>query len=157
MADRRIKDITIERLTPNSDDNFAIDGVTGGTARIPAGTVLQQDVGLPFVIRESPMTTGMKGCIEVPCNCDVTGWGIFADQAGSIVVDIFRNTFAAYPAATSIAGTEKPTLSSVIKNQDTSLTTWTTALTKGDILRFNVDSVATVTNVTISIRARRRM
>lgn len=55
--------------------------------------------------------------------------------------------------ADTIAGSEKPTLSSVQKNQDLTLTTWTTAIAAGDILAFNVDSVATVTRVVLTIRA----
>jgi len=39
------------------------------------------------------------------------------------------------------------------QSQDSTLTGWTTSIAAGDILAFNVDSVATVTRVTISIRA----
>jgi len=55
----------------------------------------------------------------------------------------------------SIAGTAKPTLSSVQKNRTTTLTGWTTAITAGDILEFNVDSVATVVRVTLSLTVTR--
>ena len=52
-----------------------------------------------------------------------------------------------YPptVAGTISGSEKPTLSAAAKAEDTSLTTWTTAVAAGDILRFNVDSVTTIT------------
>jgi hypothetical protein len=54
--------------------------------------------------------------------------------------------------ADTITGTEKPLLSSATKNQDLTLSTWTTSITAGDTLRFNVDSATTVTRVTLSIK-----
>ena len=38
------------------------------------------------------------------------------------------------------------------KSQDSTLTGWTTAVAAGDILAFNVDSTATITRVTISLK-----
>jgi len=102
----------------------------------------------------SAITTGVKGFLEIPFACTIQSWTILADQSGSIVVDVWKDTYANYPptVADTIAGTEKPTLSSATKNRDTSLTSWTTAITAGDILGFNVDSAATVTKVTLSIK-----
>ena len=103
------------------------------------------------------ITTGIKGDIMIPFDCTVIGWDISADTTGSIVIDIWKDTFANYPPtiADTITGSEKPTLSSALINQDLTLTTWTTDLTRGDWLRFNVDSVSTVSRVTIVIRVKR--
>lgn len=105
----------------------------------------------------SAITTGVKADLLVPYNCTVLGWDIFGDASGSIVIDVWKDTYANFPptVADTIAGTEKPTLSSAVKNQDTALSSWTTALTRNDILRFNVDSASTVTRVTLSIRIKR--
>ena len=83
----------------------------------------------------------------------VTGWTITSDQTGSIVVDLWKDTYANFPptVADTITGTEKPTLSSASKNQDNALTTWTTTINNGDIIRFNVDSVSTVQRVHLTI------
>lgn len=98
------------------------------------------------------ITTSSKGYLEIPFACTITGWTISADQSGSIVVDVKKCTYAGFPTTTSIAGTEKPTLSTAQKNQDLSLTTWTTAIAAGDILEFVVDSATTVTRVTVSLK-----
>lgn len=98
------------------------------------------------------ITTGSKGYIEVPFACTVTGWTILSDVVGSIVVDVRRSTYAGFPTTTSIAGTEKPTLTNARKNQDLDLTTWTTALALGDILEFVVESVSAVRRVNIGLR-----
>lgn len=105
----------------------------------------------------SVITTGIKGDIEIPFSCTAQGWTILADVSGSIVVDIWNDTYANYPAtvADTITGSEKPTLSAASKNQDLTLTTWTTSLTRGNILRYNVDSASTVTRVTVVIRVKK--
>jgi hypothetical protein len=102
----------------------------------------------------SAIATGEKGHLEIPFACTITGWTILADQSGSIVVDVWKDTYANFPptVADTIAGSEKPTLSSAQKNQDLTLTTWTTSIAAGDILAFNVDSCTTVTRVTISLK-----
>lgn len=98
-----------------------------------------------------PSTGTGKAYLQVPCDSTVIGWTITADQSGSCVVDVNKSTYAGFPPSISIAGTEKPTLSSAQKNQDNSLTTWTTALTTGDILGFNLNSATTVTRIQVSL------
>lgn len=113
-------------------------------------------VAINFIIDGggSAITTGQKGHVELPFAMTITGWTILADVSGSIVVDVWKDSYANFPptVADTIAGTEKPTLSAVQKNQDLSLTSWTTAVAAGDILAFNVDSAATVTRVVVAIR-----
>jgi hypothetical protein len=105
----------------------------------------------------SAISTGEKGHVELPFAMTITGWTILADQMGSIVVDVWKDTYASYPPtnADSIAGTEKPTLLLAQQNQDQSLTTWTTAVAAGDILAFEVESATAVTRVTVALRGRK--
>jgi hypothetical protein len=113
------------------------------------------EAGIPLVIDGggAVITTGNKGFVEVPFNCAVQGWTIVGDASGSLSVAIERATYANFPTFTAISGTEKPTLSSAQKNQDLTLTTWTTTLAKGDILRPVVDGApATVTLALVSLR-----
>jgi hypothetical protein len=107
--------------------------------------------------RGTAISAGIKGDVRIPFACTVTGWTLLADQTGSIVIDVWRDSYANFPPVVgdSIAGTEKPTLSSASKNEDLTLTTWTTALAAGDILRFNIDSAATVTRVSLSLHLTR--
>ena len=106
----------------------------------------------------SAITTGVKAYVRVPFDCTVTSWDIVSDVSGSIVLDIWKDSYANFPptVADTIAGSEKPTLSSAQKNQDTSLSTWTVDLTAGEWLAVNVDSAATVTRVTLSLQVNRR-
>lgn len=109
--------------------------------------------GLDYVFDNngSPLATGARSPIEVPFAATVLAWRLFADVSGSIVIDVKRATYSGLPTFASIAASAKPTLSSAQKNQDTTLTGWTTALAAGDWLQFDVTSVATVTKVTLSL------
>lgn len=99
------------------------------------------------------VTSGSKGSIVVDIDCTVLGWTILGDTVGSVVVDVRRSTYSGFPTTSSIAGSEIPTLTSAQKNQDLSLTTWTTSINAGDILEFVVTgSPLTVTRVTVSLR-----
>jgi hypothetical protein len=105
------------------------------------------------------MTPGVKGDVEVPYNCEVVGWSIYegTGTAGTIVVDVWRDIYANFPPTVgdTITGSEKPALSAAVRNQDVSLTTWTKTLNKGDVLRFNVDSAATLKQVTVCLKCKR--
>lgn len=133
-----------------TDDNVTADG----------GRIVGDTLEWGFVIDNAgiAITTGVKIDYPVPYNCKVTAWEIIADQSGSIVVDIWQDTYANFPptVADTITTSEKPTLSAATKNTDTSLNSgngWT--LTKGRWLRFNVDSITTVTRVTIKLSVTR--
>ena len=161
MADTRIKDLTTSVTSPNADDHWALDGATAGTRKMLVKDILQPDLGLRISIDGggSAITIGIKGNVEVPFNCDINGWTLLADQTGSIVVDIWKGPYSTYPPVVggAITGSTKPTISSAIKNQNLALTGWTTALTKGDILRFNVDLATSITRVMLALRAKRRV
>ena len=103
----------------------------------------------------SAITTGIKGDITIPFDCTIDSWYLVADTVGSIVIDIWKDAFSNYPPTVldSIAGTEKPTLSSGTSASDTNLTTWSKTVTAGDVIRFNVDSVSTLTRVNLTIKA----
>lgn len=60
--------------------------------------------------------------------------------SGSCVVDIRKGTYAGFPTVSSICAATKPTISSGIKYEDTTLTGWTTAVAGGDVLAFVLES-----------------
>lgn len=142
-------------------EKFSIDSATGnfqtdGTVTVGGGRVISDTSVWAVVIDGGgvAITTGVKLDLVIPYNCKVTRWDIYADQTGSIVVDIWSDSYANFPptVADTITTAEKPTLDAAAKNQDTSLNTgagWT--LTQGNTLRFNVDSVATVQRVLMAL------
>jgi len=120
-------DIEVEANTRTASIAFVIDG--GGSA----------------------ITTGIKGDLSIEFGCTIQGCRLLADQSGSIAIDIWKDTYANFPPldADSITASAVPTISSATKDEDTTLTGWTTAISAGDILRFNVDSITTIERCTI--------
>jgi hypothetical protein len=99
------------------------------------------------------ITTGVKADILIPYACTITAARLLADQTGSVVLDLWKDTYANFPptAGDSVTASAKPTLSAASKAEDSTLTGWTTSLAAGDYLRVNVDSVATITRVTLAL------
>lgn len=99
--------------------------------------------------------TGVAGYLPIEFSGTITAWYLVADTTGSIVIDVWKDTWANFPpnSTDSIAGSEKPTLSGAQKNSDESLSTWTTSISAGDVLAFNVDSASTAAQVTLVIKA----
>jgi hypothetical protein len=143
------------RATGDSDEATARDAAIA-THAADKDAHHSNVLSLTFVIDGggSAITTGEKGHLEIPFACTITQVTMLADQAGDIVVDVWKDTYANFPPtdADSITASAPPTISSAQKSQDATLTGWTKAITAGDILAFNVDSCATITRVTISLK-----
>jgi hypothetical protein len=103
------------------------------------------------------VTTGIQGEVYVSFPCTITANTLFADVSGSLVVDIWKSAFGVYPptVANTICSATPPTLASQLIVQNTTLTGWTTSIAAGDILRFNVNSAATVTRYTLALSVTR--
>ena len=102
----------------------------------------------------TPITTGTKSGANptMPFTGTIVGWTIVSDVSGSIVIDITRAA-GAVPVA-SICGTgTKPILSSAQYAGGNTFTNWTsTAIHQGDVIGFKVNSVTSVTRVTLTVR-----
>ena len=99
------------------------------------------------------ISTGIAGWIVAPFACTIQGVELTANESGSIVVDIWKDSYDNYPPtdADSITASAVPTISSATKSKDTTLSGWTKSLAKGDYLYFNVDSVATIKGCFIAL------
>jgi len=131
------------------DSKGRLTAAASGGAGVRVGTITMITDGGGVVI-----TTGLKGYLEIPFACTITGWTLLADVSGSIVVDLWKDTYANYPPVVGdvITASAKPTITTAIKNQSTTLTGWTTSIAAGDILAFNVNSVTTITKITLSVK-----
>lgn len=131
---------------------------TGDAAQIAAAALLTnlKVVSITFVIDGGgvAITTGQKGHLIIPFACTITQVTMLADQSGSIVVDIWNDTYGNFPPTDgdSITAAAVPTISAAQKSQDSTLSGWTTAISAADILAYNVDSAATITRLTISLK-----
>jgi hypothetical protein len=116
-------------------------------------------IGINFLIDGggSAISTGIKGDLRVPFACTITSVDMLANASGSIVVDIWKDTYANFPptVADTIVASAKPTISSATKSTDSTLTGWTKTVSAGDILRFNVDSCTTIARCTLVLNVTR--
>lgn len=141
----------------------ANDG-TGDTLRT-AGGKINAAIDLPGEIvvvidgGGSVITTGVKGYLAVPFDGTITQATQLADQSGSIVVNVWKCTYAQFDAGSThplvgdkITASAPPTISTATKSQDSTLTGWTTTFAAGDVFAFNVDSVTTIQRVTLSLK-----
>jgi hypothetical protein len=114
-------------------------------------------VGITIDGGGSAITTGVKGYIAVPYNCTIIEATMLADTSGSAVVDVWKDAYANYPptVADTITASAKPTISAAVKSKDTTLTGWTTTITAGDTIGFNVDSASTITRLHVLLKVRK--
>ena len=103
------------------------------------------------------ITTGQKGHLVIPFNAYIKEAIVLADQSGSIVVDIWKDTYGNFPptVADTITGATLPTLSTAQASRDTSLVDWKRHISKGDVLAYNVNSATTVTRVSVILEVQR--
>jgi hypothetical protein len=134
-----------------------VDDTTG--AAIWVSTASAGEAAIEYVVdgAGSELTTGLKGFLEVPFDCTIITGRLFADTSGSVVVDIWSEPYADYPPtdADSITAAAPLTIVGDVKSEDGLLDGWTIAVSAGDILGFNIDSVSSVTRLTISLTVTR--
>jgi hypothetical protein len=122
-----------------------------------AGTSGTSQAGLNYTAvfagNGAVITPGIITYVRAPRTSTITKVTLLADQTGSAVLDIWKDTYANFPPtiADSICGSSKPTLSSAIKYEDSTLSTWTTSITAGDVLGFYLDSCSTITQITLQL------
>ena len=132
---------------------MASDAATDGQVAKADGagaTAFEDDeAGIPFFIsgNGSTITTGIKGWQAVPFACTIKAVRLFADQSGAIKIDLWVDSYANYPPTVSdtITASAVPEIAaSGLKYEDATLTDWTVALAKGDIIYYKCDSVTTI-------------
>lgn len=124
--------VTLEQITSAF---IARVGVTAAPTLMRGATWVRTVGNIQTPVNDVHVRCPVKGTI-VGVTVGTTG------GPGSAVIDIWKDTHANYPptVADSICASAKPTLSSVSKYEDTTLTGWTTAIAAGDWLVFHLES-----------------
>lgn len=133
----------------------------GQPKQLPAGDSIAGDLALASIVIDgggAAITTGVKGDLgPFPFACAIEEAAILLDQTGSIVVDVWRDSYANAPPtdADSITASAPITVSSGVKAQDETLSGWSKSIAAGDVLRFNVDSASGAQRATIALKLRK--
>ena len=120
-----------------------IAGSGGGTAGSDKGS---------FGASIDISSVGTVGYITIPYNGTITGWQVIGDVTGNCVFDVWKSASGVIPTvANTIAGTEKPSLTAQQINSDLALTTWTTAVSAGDIVGIVLDSASVLSQAWLTV------
>jgi len=130
-------------------------GATGATGAAGLGSYTTVQVVLSN--SSDAIATGVWGDVIVPFDGTITNVTLLADQAATMVIDIWKDAYANFPptVADTITAAAKPTLTAADKSDDATLTGWDTGVLNGDVFRFNVDSNDVAERVTLSLEITR--
>jgi hypothetical protein len=149
-------------LTANFTDNASSGSsdtgyLTGYVSKTETGNIAVGTIGLILDGGGSTITTGYKSFTTTAFSGEILSYTVLADRTGSIVIDVWKDTYANYPLTSgdSICATNKVTLATGIKNTDSTLTSWTKAFAVGDNFGFNVDSVSGVQKISLTLRVKK--
>ena len=154
---------TLSNLLINTNKNwssFSIESLGAPSDNTGAARKIDLDTATEFIIDGGgvAITTGQKGHLRLPFAGTIISVALMADQSGSIVIDIWKDTTANFPptVADTITASAKPTLSSQQVSLDATLVGWTKTFAVGDIMAFYVeDSVTDIERVTLTLIVRR--
>jgi len=154
--------LTIQQNQGQSPLSVNISTMTGLTVNgtVSATTYAGEttNFGLSLDGQSGIISTGQKGYTIIPYNMTITGWNIVASPSGSCQFDVWKiASGSALPTVSNtITGSQKPILSNGYIATSTSVSGWTTTVTTGDIIGYNVDSASGITKVTLSINGTKR-
>lgn len=104
------------------------------------------------------VTPGAQFDLWVPYTCTYDGWALMGtDGPGDLVVDIWLDSVGSYPPtiADAITAEGKPTLAAAEYNEFG--VTSPVPMARGQTLRFNTDSSATITKATLALMTTRTL
>jgi hypothetical protein len=144
--------ITGTNSTPNCVDvsgtstncTFNVSGGGGG----PTTNQNVRAVSFLFDGQGSALSGTVTRCQQINYSGTIQEVTLVADQSGSATIDIQTVIFGSYTgpsSASSITASDKPTLSTAVKYQDSTLTGWTTAFAANTVVCVVLSSPSTVT------------
>ena len=123
------------------------------------GSTQTEIIGVAVDNGTQVLTTGKKGHRILPYDCEVTEWRINSRDSGGITWDVNWCDWDAYPTTASVGGSGLPIINSNTtagySGSDTSINWTKKTFNAGDVLEFEVDTVDSMTNCTLSLKIRR--
>jgi len=118
------------------------------------GTGLTAPITIAWDGQGGFLTTGLTRYFVAPYACTILGWSIVAEGTSpTCKIDVWKiasGTVLPTVADTITAGAA-PDLSTGNVVRSSTLTGWTTAVAAGDILAFNIDTVANALTIKINL------
>lgn len=162
MTNKTILDLPVAISLAGSEPIEIVQGGTSKRAtvnqvgRVAIGNPITASIQVVANFGANPIPAGVLEYMRIPFDATITSATILAGTSGSISIDIWKCTYAQFDAGSthpvsgdSICGGNPITVTSTFKGSS-SLNNWTTNLSDGDVLAFNVMSQATsITSATV--------
>lgn len=118
-----------------------------------AGNVTTINSVIPGSIQFTGTTASQLACQVAPYSGTIVSWTILGNTSGAAQLDVWVAPFgAALPThSNSIVASAPPTLSSAVAATGSTLTGWTAAFAKGNIVCVYVTSLSGLSSVTLSL------
>lgn len=139
--------------TVNSSINTSSVSINGSTL-LPSTLNLQVVIGTG----QQVINTGSLGNYAGPYDFQyqILGWSAVAPLAGNVNIKVEKIAYSSFPGTTTlISGSDPIVISSAQKAQDLAPTGWSPTINVGEVLVFNVASVAVMTQVNISMKIKK--
>lgn len=125
---------------------------------VPASSAVPITVVIEFTVDGDGVVpgTGIAGDLYVPFDCIIASAVLQSTLSGDVSIDVWAAPFVVNTPPTltnSIVASAPPTLTSSQSSIDTTLSGWNRTITAGTALRFNINSIDTVTRFTLSLVA----
>ncbi|MFA5037613.1 MAG: hypothetical protein WC479_10620, partial [Candidatus Izemoplasmatales bacterium] len=121
----------------------------------PNADVLISSIGVSFTNNSAIMSSGTTVSLNIPYNGTIVEWDMFSFKSGTAQVGVKKATYNNYPTMTVIDGTDKAKLlGNAYKGTSTALTGWTTAITAGDVLKFDLERCFVSGTITAQLKVR---
>lgn len=149
-------EVAIFKFTKTSEiyaEFISVNRTTVSTGSTPSGSV-EISFGATFDGGGSDIDVDSYVDVIIPKDIIITNYTLLADVSGDINISVTKDVYSNYPPTSgdTITGGNNPFITSDIKNQDSTLTGWTTSINEGDIIRFTVNSCTDITKATLSLK-----
>lgn len=105
------------------------------------------------LMSDAPITTGVKKAyVTIPRSGTLSQWRVTSDVSTTSVLKILHSTLATYPTFTEVSDSgARPSLTTDLIEESSTLTGWTMAVAAGDILDVEVISNSAATRLVIDL------
>ena len=117
----------------------------------PSSNLIQREIGYAWDGGGSALTTGTTYWMVAPATGTITAVVLTGNPSGSVKINVSSGSAFGFSTASSICASDCPALSSATSLRDTTLTGWTTAIAKDEVLYFVVNSATTLTQANLTI------
>ena len=141
-------DITISAFGGSGGPGYqgatGILGYTGATGVGSTGSTVA-DIILNMDGAGLALSTGLICYLFLDFNCTINQWTLSSTTIGTLIVDIWACSYAQFNAGVThpissdkITGSHPPTITTGVHAQSSSLSDWTTTISAGTYLAFNI-------------------